>query len=217
MRQDVHSFLGGVDDYEDVDEVVLGVVLRAVDDFCGQFAGEVVDAGLFGLLRGGDCDVWVVFDPVFELEELHQTADVRLGQLLEVGQCVSGEDEGEDIGKDGVEVPLQQEEDWEVVVECLDILDGCHFFKEFLHKRCPMFVPHDFLLFEEQIRTLIRLWLALSLLHFLDQPLPIVDGVALDPLSVVAIVPQPEHYPLIVTRRELLPFLFVDAQDVQGQ
>lgn len=42
-------------------------MLRIVDDFCGQLTGEVVDAGLFGLLWTGYLDVWVVFHPVFEL------------------------------------------------------------------------------------------------------------------------------------------------------
>lgn len=92
-----------------------------------------------------------------------------------------------------MEVSLQQEEDWKVVVECFDILDVCQLFMDFLHQRTPMLVPHDFLLLQEQIRTLVRFWLSLGFLHFLDQPLPIVDGVTLDPLSIVAIVPQPEH------------------------
>lgn len=87
-----------------------------------------------------------------------------------------------------MEVSLQQEESWKVVVECFDVLDGCHFFKDFLHQRSPMFVSHNFFLFQEQIRTLIRFWFSLSFLHFLDQSLPIVDGVTLDPLSIVAIV-----------------------------
>ena len=68
MGQEVHSFLGGVDDDKDIDEVVLGVVLRVVDDFSRQLAGEVVDVGLLGLLGIDYLDVRVVLDPVFELE-----------------------------------------------------------------------------------------------------------------------------------------------------
>ena len=123
LGQEVHSFLGGVDDDEDIDEVVLGVVLRVIDDLCGQLAGEVVDVCLLGLLGIDYFDVRVVLHPVFELEQLHEAADVGLAQLLEVGECVSGEDELVDICGDGVEVSLQQEEDWQIVVECLDVLD----------------------------------------------------------------------------------------------
>lgn len=92
-----------------------------------------------------------------------------------------------------MEVSLQQEEDWKVIVECFDILDVCQFFMDFLHQGTPMLMPHDFFLLQEQIRTLVRFWFSLSFLHFLDQSLPIVDGVTLDPLSIVAIIPQPEH------------------------
>ena len=71
LGQEVHSFLGGVDDDEDINKVVLGVVLRVVDDFSRQLAGEVVDVGLLGLLWIDYFDVRVVLHPVFEFEQLH--------------------------------------------------------------------------------------------------------------------------------------------------
>ena len=80
-----------------------------------------------------------------------------------------------------------------------------------------MLVPHDFLLFQEEIGALGRLRLPVGFLHLLDQPLPVADSVALDPFSIVAIIPQSEHQFVVVINCELLPFLFVDAQDIHGQ
>lgn len=88
---------------------------------------------------------------------------------------------------------------------------------DFLHQRTPILTPHDFLPLQEQIRTLCRLWLSFSLLHLLYQSFPIIDCVGLDPLAIVAIVTQPEHQFLVVICCKLLPFLFMNRQNVHRQ
>lgn len=80
-----------------------------------------------------------------------------------------------------------------------------------------MLMPHDFFLLQKQIRTLCWLWLSFRFLHLLYQPLPVINGIGLDSVAIVAIVSQPENNFLIMICCKLLPFLFMNRQDIHRQ
>jgi hypothetical protein len=111
-----------------------------------------------------------------------------------------------------VEGPLDLEQSGQVVVECCYVGDEAHLSVDLLGEGGPLFVAGDFFSLEEEVGTLDGLVLTLLLLHLLDQPLPILHHLLLDPLPVVAVVAHPFHQHRVVFMRELLPSFLMQSE-----